>query len=77
MVLRDGLTLVGFGAIGGLALTLAGGRLVEGFLYNLKPSDPVALGVATLLLVITAALAGYLPARRAARVDPMVALRTE
>ena len=77
MVLRDGLTLVGFGAIGGLALTLAGGRLVEGFLYNLKPSDPVALGAATLLLVITAALAGYLPARRAARVDPMVALRTE
>ena len=58
-------------------LALAGGRLVSGFLYGTEPSDPLALGVATGLMLLTATVAGYIPARRAARVDPMMALRAE
>jgi ABC-type antimicrobial peptide transport system permease subunit len=46
-------------------------------LYELKPNDPLTIGLATLVLMVIALIAGYLPARRAARVDPMVALRDE
>jgi ABC-type lipoprotein release transport system permease subunit len=46
-------------------------------LYELKPNDPLTIAAATLLLATVAAVAGYLPARRAARVDPMTALREE
>jgi ABC-type lipoprotein release transport system permease subunit len=56
-----------------LAVTKTAARL----LYELKPNDPLTIALATLLLAGVAALAGYLPARRAARVDPMVALRNE
>jgi ABC-type antimicrobial peptide transport system permease subunit len=46
-------------------------------LFGLSPTDPLSMGVAAILLMIFAMLAGYLPARRAAKVDPMVALRYE
>jgi predicted permease len=77
MVLRDVAMLVTLGLTGGVALALAGGRLVEGFLFGLTPGDPAALAGSVALMSIVAALAGYLPARRASRVDPMVALRED
>jgi ABC-type antimicrobial peptide transport system permease subunit len=58
-------------------LSLAGSRLLHGFLFGLRSSDPLSLIAAIVLLGIVAALAGFIPARRATRVDPMVALRYE
>ncbi len=77
LVMRQALTVAALGAIAGLGLTLAGGRFVSGFLSTVDPADPWALTAAAALLLATSAVAGYLPARRAARVDPMVALRSE
>jgi predicted permease len=77
MVLREGLmlTLVGLGF--GLLLGLAGARLITGVLYGVSPADPVSIAVAVALLGVASLLASYIPARRAAKVDPMVALRCE
>src|SRR5262249_59560747 len=65
------------GIAAGLPAAWALSRLVESMLFGLKPADPLAIGGATLLLVAVAHLAAYVPARRAARVDPLVALRSE
>jgi len=77
MVLREILTLVSIGVIIGVPVTLAVDRLVSNMLFGLKPTDPITLVGATVLLLIIVAIAGYLPARRASQVDPMVALRYE
>jgi ABC-type antimicrobial peptide transport system permease subunit len=77
LVMRQTLVVAIAGATVGLGLTLAGGRLVAGFLSTISPLDPWALAAAAAILLLTSALAGYIPARRAARVDPMVALRAE
>ena len=77
MVLREILILVSIGVVIGVPVTLAGDRLVSNMLFGLRPTDPVTLVGATVLLLIVAAIAGYLPARRASMVDPMVALRYE
>jgi putative ABC transport system permease protein len=77
MVLKQALVLVLIGVLLGLAGALAGGQLLRGMLYGVKPFDPVVLAVACCLIGLTGALAAYLPARRATRVDPMVALRYE
>ena len=77
LVMRQALTVATLGAIAGLGFTLAAGRLVSRFLTTIGPADPVALAAAAAILLLTTAIAGYLPARRAARVDPMVALRSE
>ena len=77
MVLREILTLVSIGVVIGVPATLAGDRLVSNMLFGLKPTDPVTLVSATAILLSVAAIAGYLPARRASLVDPMVALRYE
>ena len=77
MVLREILKLVSIGIIIGVPVTLAGDRLVSNMLFGLKPTDPITLVSAIIILLIVAAVAGYLPARRASQVDPMVALRYE
>ena len=77
LVLREALTLVAIGLVVGVLASLAVTKTAESLLYELKPNDPLTIASATLLLAAVAALAGYVPARRAARVDPMVALREE
>jgi len=77
LVMRETLSMVVIGLVAGLIAALATTRLIESLLYGLTPTDPLTIGLASLLMLTVAALAGYLPARRAARVDPMVALRTE
>ena len=77
MILRESLLLAGLGLGLGLLLALAVGRLAGGFLYQVPAADPLAFGVAPLLLLAAAMVACIIPARRAARVDPMAALRNE
>ena len=77
LVLREALTLVLIGVVIGLLAALAATRTASTLLFGLQPNDPLTITLATLLLLTIAALAGYLPARRAARVDPLVALRDE
>jgi predicted permease len=76
-VLREVALIVGIGVVVGAAGALASARFVEGFLYGLEPSDPATLLGSALLLTAVAGLAGDLPARRAARLDPMTSLREE
>ncbi len=77
MVLGDGLRFALIGAGLGLAGALAGGRALASLLYNVPAWDPVTLGLALATVLVTAVVAGLLPARRAARVDPAIALRSE
>jgi predicted permease len=77
MVMRESLMLVGAGVAIGIPAALAAARLVSSVLYGLKANDPMTIAVSALVMTAVAALAGYLPARRAAKVDPMVALRYE
>jgi predicted permease len=77
LVLREGMLLVAVGLVVGIPLALAGSRVLQGFLFGLKSTDPLSLISVVLLLGVVAALAGLIPARRAAKVDPMVALRYE
>jgi len=76
-VMRESLLLVSFGVCIGLATALATSRLVSTLLFDLSPTDPLTITIATLVMIGVATLAGYLPARRAARVDPLTALRCE
>jgi ABC-type antimicrobial peptide transport system permease subunit len=76
-VLREILILVSIGVVIGVPVTLAGDSLVSNMLFGLRPTDPVTLVSASVVFLIVAAIAGYLPARRASLVDPMVALRYE
>jgi predicted permease len=77
LVLGEGMLLVGVGLTIGIPLALASGPVLHSFLFGLKSTDPFSLTAVVLLLAMVAALAGFIPARRAARVDPMVALRYE
>jgi predicted permease len=77
LIAREGAVLVGVGAALGLAAGAVGARLLAHFLYEVSAADPAALAAAIGLLVVAAALAMWLPLRRALRVDPMVALRDE
>jgi predicted permease len=77
MVLREGLVLVSLGCVLGVPAALAATHLVATMLYGLKSTDPITIAVAVALMAAVAIVASYLPAIRAARVDPMVALRYE
>ncbi len=77
MVFREGLALTLTGLTVGLLLALAAGRLIGSLLYGVRPADPISIVAAIVLLGVASLLAAYVPARRAAKVDPMVALRCE
>ncbi len=77
MVLRESMLLVASGIAIGVPVTIALTRLISARLFGVSASDPLTIALATSLLLAVAALAGFLPARRAAKVDPMVALRYE
>jgi predicted permease len=75
MVISEGLVISGIGAVIGVVAALGAAKYLESLLYNVKSTDPVILASVAVTLGIVAALASYLPARRAARVDPLVAMR--
>jgi ABC-type antimicrobial peptide transport system permease subunit len=77
MVLRETLVLTFAGLAVGLPCALAGSRLLGNMLFGVSASDPATLATVAITLAAVAALAGYVPARRAMLVDPMVALRHE
>jgi len=77
LVMGEGMLLVAVGLLVGLALAVAATRLLAGFLYGISPTDAVTFGAVLLLLSGAALAASWLPARRASRVDPMVALRND
>jgi putative ABC transport system permease protein len=76
LVLGQSLRLVLTGLALGIAASLALTRLMTGFLYGVTATDPLTFLAVSLLLIGAGLLAGYFPARRAAKVDPMVALRS-
>jgi ABC-type antimicrobial peptide transport system permease subunit len=76
-ILREVVLLAAAGIAISLPVAYAASKLVESFLYGLKRNDPTALTAAALLLFAAALLAGFVPARRAARIDPATALRNE
>jgi ABC-type antimicrobial peptide transport system permease subunit len=77
LVMSRALLLVGIGLAIGIPVALLGGRLMRTQLYGVKIYDPATLAVAIIVLSASAALAGFIPARRAAGIEPMKALRTE
>jgi ABC-type antimicrobial peptide transport system permease subunit len=76
LVLRQGMRRVLIGLAAGMALAVAATRVLSGLLYGVGAADVIAYAAAVLLIVFVSALANVIPARRAARVDPMIALRS-
>ena len=77
MVLRQGLIVSAVGVVLGAGIALGVGRWVEPLLFNESAHDPVVFGFVALILLVVAGVASFIPARRASRVDPMQALRSE
>ena len=77
LVLKQGLTLAGSGIAAGVLAALLLTRLMQSLLYQVQPTDPWTFLIVTLALVVVALLASALPAFRATRVSPLIALRTE
>ena len=75
--MREAGRLLLIGVLTGAALSLLAGSGARSLLFGLKPNDPLTLAAAALLLALIAAIASYLPARRASKLDPMAALRDE
>jgi ABC-type antimicrobial peptide transport system permease subunit len=77
LMMREGMRLAGLGILIGLVLAAAATRLMARFLFNVSPLDVATFAGMSIVLVSVALLATYLPARRAAALDPLLALRTE
>jgi predicted permease len=77
LVMRESMTLVAAGVVIGLVISMVAGRLVESQLFGVAAVDPATIAIAVAAMIAVSALAGYLPARRASRVDPISALRYE
>jgi ABC-type antimicrobial peptide transport system permease subunit len=76
-VLKEVALMLVIGLFVGLAASAAAGRLVRSLLFGVSPAEPALIALAAGILAVATTLAGYLPARRAAALDPMVALREE
>jgi ABC-type antimicrobial peptide transport system permease subunit len=76
-VMRNAVSLVLIGAVIGIPLILATSRLIRSYLFGIEPYDPFSIAGATILLVLVSLVAVWLPIRRAAKIDPMEALRYE
>jgi ABC-type antimicrobial peptide transport system permease subunit len=77
LVVRQGFVLAALGVAGGVAIAAAGARLLESLLFGVRGLDPITFGTACLIFAVITGLASLIPARRAAAVDPMVALRND
>ena len=77
MIFRQGVLIVVPGTVVGVLAAFAIARLIGGFLVGVIPSDPVTYAGVALMMALVALAASYMPARRATKVDPMVALRNE
>ncbi|MGI9088861.1 MAG: ABC transporter permease [Chthoniobacterales bacterium] len=77
LILRQGMWLAAIGALAGLIVALAGARFLKSLLYGVNAADPITFTVVAAVLLLVAFLACWIPARRASRVDPMVALRAQ
>ena len=77
MIMRETLTLTLIGVAIGIPCAVAAARLIRGLLFNVALYDPITLALVPLVLIAVGTLASYIPARRAMRVDPLVALRHE
>jgi ABC-type antimicrobial peptide transport system permease subunit len=77
MVMRQALALVLGGVMVGVPAAAVSGRLLRAFLFGVTPTNPATLTMVAMAMLAVALIAAYLPARRASRVDPMTALRSE
>ncbi|HZS27266.1 MAG TPA: FtsX-like permease family protein [Candidatus Angelobacter sp.] len=77
MVLQEVVMLAAVGLIISIPAALSGSQLIQSFLFHMKSNDPQTLITAVAILLASALLAGYLPAHKASRIDPMIALRHE
>jgi ABC-type antimicrobial peptide transport system permease subunit len=77
LVVGEGMRVAAVGVLAGVVIALLTTQLASGLLYGVSPRDPLTLGVVVVMLLAVSALANYVPARRAARVDPLTALRQE
>jgi ABC-type antimicrobial peptide transport system permease subunit len=77
MILREVMLLTVAGAVAGVAVAMACTRFVQSQLFGLTPNDPLTFAVAGVILLVVGTVAGYIPAKRASKIDPMVALRYE
>jgi ABC-type antimicrobial peptide transport system permease subunit len=77
LIFREALLLVAIGIVAGIPAVFVVARFAQTLLFDLSPTDPVSLILAGFLLLVVGVVAAYLPARRATRIDPLVALRYE